>query len=95
FYLEVALHILPDRMKIGRFGESDLVLFARYDDVDTQFKVPAGVVKNDAGTRDEVTLGFTWSLTRQVVVKGDIQLRDDANPGDLPTLFNFGLGWEF
>jgi len=95
FYLEVALHILPDRMKIGRFSESDLVLFARYDDVDTQFEVPSGVVKNDAGTRDEVTLGFTWSLTRQVVVKGDIQLRDDANPGDLPTLFNFGLGWEF
>jgi hypothetical protein len=30
-----------------------------------------------------------------VVVKADIQFRDDRSDEDLPETFNLGLGWQF
>jgi hypothetical protein len=52
-------------------------------------------VKNLAGDRREWTFGASFFLTPTLVAKGDVQFRDDASGKDLPTLVNFGLGWQF
>ena len=48
-----------------------------------------------AGDRTEITLGFTWFFDPSLVLKGDVQIRDDDRRGDLPALVNLGVGWVF
>ncbi|MEM7261612.1 MAG: hypothetical protein AAF488_06445 [Planctomycetota bacterium] len=94
-YVECGVHVLPEDCKTGKLSESDLVLFVRYDRVNTQYKLRSGVADDPAGDREEVTAGFTWFFNPSIVFKGDVQIRNDGRAGDLPALVNFGLGWEF
>lgn len=95
WYLEGAIHLFPDAWKRGRLARSDMAIFARYEDFDTQYKMPAGVAANPAGDRTAWTVGVNFYLTPSLVAKADYQLRDDATGTDLPDLINFGLGWQF
>jgi hypothetical protein len=95
WYLEGAYHVFPDAWKRGKLARSDAALFVRYEDFDTQYRMPDGVAKNPAGDRREWTLGASFYLTPTLVAKGDVQFRDDATGKNLPTLVNFGLGWQF
>lgn len=95
WYLEGAYHFWPDAWKRGKLAKSDAVAFVRYEDFDTQFKMPQGVSKNPAGDRKEWTLGVNFYLTPALVAKADVQIRDDGTGKDLPTLVNFGVGWQF
>ncbi len=94
WYLEGAYHFMPDAWKRGRLEEADAVVFVRYDDFDTQYRMPSGVERDPAGDRTEWTLGLNFYLTPNFVLKADYQLRDSAggNPGDQ---FNLGVGWSF
>lgn len=94
WYLEVAYHFWPGRWKTGKLEKSDAVVFLRFDDFDTQHKMPSGVARNPDGDRDEWTFGLNFYLTPNVVVKADYQIRDSAgeDPGNA---FNLGLGWQF
>lgn len=95
WYLEGAYHVFPDPWKKGKLAKSDAAVFARYEDFDTQHRMPDGVAENPAGDRREWTFGASFYLTPTLVAKGDVQFRDDASGKDLPTLINFGLGWQF
>jgi hypothetical protein len=95
FYVEAARHILPDSWKSGRFARSDAVAFARYDKVDTQASMPAGVTADPAGNRDIYTIGLGFYPTTNLVLKADYQIRDDDTSNGLPERFNLGIGWVF
>ena len=95
WYLEAGVRLFPESWKKGKLAKSDAAVFARYDDFDTQHQMPDGVAKNPAGDRQEWTFGASFFLTPTLVAKGDVQFRDDASGNDLPTLINFGLGWQF
>jgi hypothetical protein len=95
WYIEGAYHVFPAAWKKGKLAKSDAAIFARYEDFDTQYRMPDGVAKNPAGDRGEWALGASFFLTPTLVAKGDVQFRDDASGADLPTLVNFGLGWQF
>ena len=95
WYLEAGVHLFPESWKKGKLAKSDAAVFARYEDFDTQHRMPDGVAKNPAGDRQEWTFGASLFLTPTLVAKGDVQFRDDASGNDLPTLINFGLGWQF
>jgi hypothetical protein len=94
WYVEGAYHFWPDKWKTGKLRHSDAVAFVRYDDFDTQFKMPSGVAEDPSGDRNEITLGLSFYLTPNLVVKADYQFRDSAGE-DLGDAVNFGLGWAF
>ena len=95
WYLEGGYRVFPESWKKGKLAKSDAAVFARYEDFDTQHRMPDGVAKNPAGDRREWTFGANFYLTPTLVAKGDVQFRDDASGMDLPTLVNFGIGWQF
>ena len=95
WYIEGGFHCLPDSWKQGLLKDADAVIFTRYDDYDTQYKMPAGVARNPAGDRRDWTLGLGFYLTPQLVLKADYQIRDDASGDSVPDLLNFGVGWQF
>ncbi|MBI5420580.1 MAG: hypothetical protein HZA60_10860 [Deltaproteobacteria bacterium] len=95
WYLEGAAHVFPDGWKRGKLAKSDAAVFVRYEDFDTQYRMPAGVSENPAGNRTAWTLGVNFYLTPSLVAKADYQVRDDATGKDLPDLINFGIGWQF
>jgi len=95
WYLEGAYHIMPDAWKTGKLERSDAVVFVRYDDYDTQYKMPSGVAKDPAFDRNDWTFGVNFYLLPNLVVKADYQIRDDGTSEDLADLFNLGVGWSF
>lgn len=95
WYLEGAVHVFPDGWKRGKLAKSDAVVFARYEEFDTQYRMPAGVAKDPAGDRTAWTFGVSFYFTSTLVAKADYQVRDDGTGQDLPDLVNFGLGWQF
>ena len=95
WYLEAGYHFMPESWKTGKLSESDAVAFVRYDQVDTQHDMPSGVSADPRGDREEVTLGISWFLTRQFVVKADYEIRDDESGEDPDNAFNVGVGWVF
>ena len=71
------------------------MLFARYEDFDTQNQVPSGVTKNEAGDRNEVTVGISFYPVHNLVVKADYQFKDDETDDEVNDQFNLGIGWQF
>jgi hypothetical protein len=95
WYLEGAYHFWPEKWKKGKLARSDAVAFVRYDDFDTQYKMPSGVAKDPSGDRNEWTIGAGLYLTPNFVVKADYQIRDDESGEELDDLLNVGVGWQF
>lgn len=95
WYVEAAAHLWPESFKSGKLAESDLVIFVRYDDYDTQYKMPDGMAKNKAYDRTELTAGLGFYPIPNIVVKADVQVRDDASDKDPADAFNMGVGWRF
>lgn len=95
FYQDIGVHVLPDSWKTGKLAESDVVLFGRYDYVDTQAGLPSDSTEVGAAKRSELTLGVTFHVTPQFVVKADYQIRNDDSDNDLSNLYNFGVGYSF
>ncbi len=96
YYVEAAYHILPDAWKTGKLKKSDAVVFVRYDDYDTQYKMPTGVTENPKGDRYELTYGISFFPVHNLVIKADYQVRKDEDPSSDPAnAFNLGIGWQF
>jgi Phosphate-selective porin O and P len=91
WYLEGAYHFLR------RFIPSaphDATFFVRYEDFDTQHKMPTGFKRNRAYDRKAWTIGFSYWPTDTVVIKADYQDVDQGG-GGADDYFNLGLGWQF
>ncbi len=88
-YVEVAYHLarlLPEG--------HDLAPFVRYERLDTNDSVPAGVARDASRDERVTTAGLNYWPTPQVVVKVDIQdFHDDAGTG--LDRWNVGVGWWF
>lgn len=94
YYVEGGWHFWPERFKQGKLAESDAVIFARYEEYDTQAEMPAGVAPNPAGDRREITVGLSFYPVPNLVTKADYQSRKDG-AGKRTHLTNFGIGWMF
>ena len=95
WYLQGGCRVLPDSWKEGRLARADAVFFVRFDDVDTQYRMPPGTARDPAGDRIEWTVGIDFFLTPSFVVKADYQFRYDDTPEDPGDLINLGVGWHF
>lgn len=95
WYLEGAYHIWPDLWKTGKLAKSDATVFVRYEEYDTQDKMPSGVARDPAKDVEEVTLGVNFFPVPNFVVKADYQISEDASGNDRNDLFNMGVGWTF
>lgn len=95
YYVEGAVHILPHSWKCGRLRRADLVAFVRYDDFDTQYRMPAGDTANPAGDRTEWTYGLTYLPIPTFALKIDYQVRDDATADGRANGWNLGAGFMF
>ncbi|MHC4942325.1 MAG: porin [Planctomycetota bacterium] len=95
WYIETGCHVWPDSWKEGKLANADAVVFARWDDFNTQYKMPSGQARNPEGDRKELTFGISFLPTPNLVIKADYQIRDDATAGGPPNLFNLGVGWQF
>ncbi len=90
FYLEGAAHLLP------RTSKHDLVGFLRYENFDTQHRMPRGYLPLKQFDRSLWTFGATYYPHPDIALKADYQVYRNASPVvDAPNQFNLGLGWWF
>ena len=91
WYLEGAYHLFHH---LWPSTSHDLVVFGRYEDFDTQFKMPAGFAKNPANDRNTVTAGVSYLPIPQVAIKADYMFNwNAANAG--VDQFNLGVGFYY
>ncbi len=89
FYLEGGYRIVSG----ARFGE--LGVFTRYENVDTQFRMPAGYVPLKEFDRDAWVMGMTLWPDPDVAIKVDYTILRNQSPFAAPNVFSAGLGWWF
>ena len=71
-----------------------LAPFIRWEQYDTQAKVPSGFSSNPANDRDDLTIGLNYKPIPNVVIKAEYQYLDNR-ANDRDNQFNFGLGYVF
>ena len=75
-------------------GEMSLTPYARYEDLNTQRRVPAGFTSDRANEQSIFTIGFAFKPISQTVIKVDYQNVDNArNTGT--NQWNVALGYIF
>ena len=71
-----------------------LIPYVRYEQIDTQDRVPTGFAANPANDRTILTLGTAWKPIPNIVVKGDYQIQRDAANSGL-NQWNLSMGYVF
>ncbi len=93
FLVETAYDVLP----LICDSNEELWAFARFENYNTQAKVPAGYTANEKYNRNDLTFGFSYKPVYNLVVKTDFQIfanaKDGFNKGTKQ--FNFGVGYFF
>lgn len=91
WYLEGAYHLFHHLLPNTKH---DLVVFGRYEDFNTQHKMPAGFAANPANDRNTVTAGVSYMPIPQVAIKADYMFNwNAANAG--VDQFNLGVGFYY
>ncbi len=89
-YAEVAYRFLPARVT------HDAAVFVRYENFDTQFRMPAGSLKLPQFDRDAWVVGATYWVDPDVAIKFDYShVRSGSEIVPPPRSVNVGLGWWF
>jgi hypothetical protein len=89
-YLELAYRVLPAAVP------HDAALFVRYENFDTQFRMPTGSVALPQFDRDAWVLGATYWVDPDVALKFDYShVRNGSRVVPPPRTLNVGLGWWF
>jgi hypothetical protein len=74
----------------------DVGVFARYENFDTQFKMPTGYLPLREFDRDAVVFGATYWPDPDIAIKVDYSgVRSQNSTIQAPNSFNIGLGWWF
>ena len=90
FYLEAAYRIW------NAGSPRDLVAFTRYENFDTQFRMPDGLLPLKEFDRDAWTTGIAYYPDPDIAVKADYTyLRNQSGVFNNRHLVNLGLGWWF
>jgi len=69
--------------------------FVRYEHLNTQSAVPAGVTRDQAFARRITTAGLTWKPISNVAIKGDYQFRRNGAKTDQDDIVRLGIGYQF
>src|SRR5262245_22337685 len=107
--IQLATGVSPNiaRAMRGFYGEAayrvwasgparDLMTFVRYENFDTQFRMPAGFVPLPQFDRSAWVAGATYYPDPDVAVKVDyVWQRNESTVVRAPKSFNVGLGWWF
>lgn len=87
WYLEAAYNLLPQDK------EQRLFAFTRYEQYDTHAATEGTLMRNDAYNRNDLTSGLSYHIAPGVVLKGDYQIRNNAQAGsEVANRLNFGIG---
>jgi hypothetical protein len=71
-------------------------VFVRYENFDTQYRMPAGFQRLQQFDRDAWVVGFSYYPDPDVVLKLDYSVvRNQSDVIDEPNSLNVGLGWWF
>jgi hypothetical protein len=90
WYVETSYRVLP------RTAAHDAAAFVRYENFDTQFRMPEGTVKLPQFDRDAWVVGGTYWLDPDVAIKVDYShVRSQSTVLPSPRSINVGLGWWF
>ena len=90
YYVESAAHVLPPRFS------TDLVPFLRYENFDTQNRMPRGFVPLKQFDRSAWVVGVTYYPEPDVALKFDYTfLRNASTVVRATDSFNLGVGWWF
>jgi hypothetical protein len=74
----------------------DLVVFTRYENFDTQFRMPSGGIPLPEFDRDAWVAGVTYFPDPDVAVKADwVRVGSQSNLLRTQHSLNLGLGWWF
>ena len=74
----------------------DVGAFVRYENVDTQFRMPDGYVPLEEFDRDLWVVGATYWPEPDIAIKVDyVHQRNKSATVSAPSSFNIGLGWWF
>ncbi len=89
WYVEGAYHL-------GHLIESDwdVVPFVRWEELDTQAKIPVGLPRDPTTDRRVVTTGFAYYPHPDVAIKADVERWKDGTD-DTVSRWNLGLGYQF
>ena len=90
FYSEGSYRVLPSTLP------HDAAVFVRYENFDTQYRMPAGSTKLPQFDRDAWVVGATYWPDPDVAIKVDYSyVRSASRVVPPPRSFNIGLGWWF
>jgi len=90
FYLEGSYFLLANP------APRELAVFVRYENFDTQYRMPSGFDSIAAFDRDSWSFGITYFPDPDVAVKVDYTVqRNRSEVLPAPNSFNVGLGWWF
>jgi hypothetical protein len=90
FYGEAGYRLISG----ASYGE--VGIFARYENFDTQFKMPAGYLPLKELDRDALVFGATYWPDPDIALKADYSgIRSKNSTIREPNTFNIGLGWWF
>ena len=90
FYLETSYRVLPSTLP------HDAAVFVRYENFDTQFKMPPGSTRLPQFDRDAWVVGGTYWVDPDVAIKFDYShVRNQSSIVRGPRSVNVGLGWWF
>jgi hypothetical protein len=90
FYVEPAIRVLPATFP------HDLALFVRYENFDTQWRMPAGYLPLPEFDREAWVFGASYYPDPDIAVKVDYSwLRNRSAVVRAPRSFNVGFGWWF
>jgi hypothetical protein len=90
FYTEAAYRVW------NQGSPRDLVAFVRYENFDTQFRMPDGFQRLPQFDRDAIVTGLTYFPDPDIAVKADyVRLRSQSSIVRDSNAFNIGLGWWF
>lgn len=90
WYVELAYHI-PFFLKEA---EHEVVGFARYEEINTQKSLAAGLTGNPAYDRDVTTIGLAYYPVPDVALKANFDIWNDGT-GDDWNVFNLGATYMF
>ena len=91
WYLEGAYHLFHH---LWPAAKQEVVLFGRYEDFNTQRRMPAGFTGNPANDRRTITTGVSYLPIPQVAIKADYMINKNAANSGTDQL-NFGIGFYY
>ena len=90
FYAEIGYDVLSTWPK----SKQDLIVFCRFENLDTQAEVASGLATDTLADLTVKTCGVQYAPIRQVVIKADATNFDDPGQQSVDQV-NLGLGWVF